>query len=125
MERVTLWLRDMVGVLGRASRDLGGEHRGVRPRDRPSYLRARRAGVGSWAQSLKGRPLDLLKTVSKSNGFESYRILIQEYDPKTKNRTLGMLQSITSPTFGKDPTQCMIDFGQMGERDKTVRRAER
>ena len=30
------------------------------------------------AQSLKGRPLDLLKTVSKSNGFEAYRILIQE-----------------------------------------------
>ena len=31
------------------------------------------------AQTLKGRPLDLLKTVSKSNGFESYRILVQEY----------------------------------------------
>ena len=62
------------------------------------------------AQSLKGRPLDLLKTVSKSNGFEAYRILIQEYEPKTKNRTLGMLQSIMSPLFGKDPTQFMIDL---------------
>ena len=62
------------------------------------------------AQTLKGRPLDLLKTVSKSNGFESYRILVQEYEPKTKNRTLGMLQSIMSPTFGKDPTQFMIDL---------------
>ena len=61
-------------------------------------------------QTLKGRPLDLLKTVSKSNGFESHRILVQEYEPKTKNRTLGMLQSIMSPTFGKDPTQFMIDL---------------
>ena len=62
------------------------------------------------AQSLKGRPLELLKTVSKSNGFEVYRILIQEYEPKTKNRTLGMLQNIMSPLFGKDPTQFMSDL---------------
>ena len=55
------------------------------------------------AQSLKGRPLDLLKTVSKSNGFEAYRILIQEYEPKTKNRTLGMLQSIMSPLVRQRP----------------------
>jgi hypothetical protein len=36
--------------------------------------------------------------------------LVQEYEPKTKNRTLGMLQSIMSPVFGKDPTQFMIDL---------------
>ena len=62
------------------------------------------------AQSLKGRPLDMLKSASKSNGFEAYRILVAEYEPKTKNQRLGMLQSIMSPTFGREATQFMTDL---------------
>ena len=62
------------------------------------------------AQTLRGRPLDLLKSVAKSNGFEAYRILVAEYEPKTKNTTLGMLQSIMGPTFGATMIQFMTDL---------------
>ncbi len=61
-------------------------------------------------QALKGRPLDLLKSMAKSNGFEAQRIRAAEYEPKTKNKALGLLQAIMRPTFGATMTQFMSDL---------------
>ena len=37
---------------------------------------------------------------------------VAEYEPKTKNRTLGMLQGIMSPTFGREATMFMTDLAK-------------
>jgi hypothetical protein len=51
------------------------------------------------SQSLKGRPLDILKSVEKNNGFEAYRQLSLEYEMASKPRILTKLQQIMNPTF--------------------------
>ncbi len=54
------------------------------------------------AQTLKNKPLDIVKAVAKSNGFKAYSLLVEEYEPKSKNRTLALLQGIMAPTFTKE-----------------------
>ena len=49
---------------------------------------------------LRQRPLLVVRQVSGSNGFEAYRLLIQQNEPLSKNRSMGLLNVIMNwPTF--------------------------
>ena len=49
---------------------------------------------------LRQRPLLVVGQVRGSNGFEAYRLLVQQNEPLTKNRSMGLLNVIMNwPTF--------------------------
>ena len=49
---------------------------------------------------LQGRPLGLVRSVENSNGFEALRQLLQNCQPRARNRTMAMLQSLMAyPAF--------------------------
>jgi hypothetical protein len=50
---------------------------------------------------LKGMPLDVVRSVAKSSGIEAYKLLVDEHESTSRNRTLAVLQGIVAPTFLK------------------------
>ena len=52
------------------------------------------------ASLMKGRPLDIVRSVTESNGFEAYRLLYKTLSPTSKARALALLGAIASyPPF--------------------------
>ena len=65
--------------------------------------------------SLHGRPLRILKGVSGRNGFEAWRQLLSQYQPKTRARLISMLSALMNfPAFSK--TQTIVEQIQGFER---------
>ncbi len=40
-------------------------------------------------QTLKYRPLDIVKSVAKSNGFEAHILLVEDFEPKEQEQDVG------------------------------------
>jgi hypothetical protein len=53
------------------------------------------------ASILSGRCLRILQSLRRRNGFEAWRLLCLEFEPKIAQRRFGMLQSIMSPNLGQ------------------------
>ena len=71
--------------------DYGEDYR-VRARRLYSYL----------VSYVKGRPLRIVRAVTTSDGYKAWQHLCREFQPKTRQRTLCMLQAITQfPAFEK------------------------
>ena len=52
---------------------------------------------------LRHRPLKVLRQIESANGLEVYRQLISLYAPKTKGRSLALLNALMSyPQFSKE-----------------------
>ena len=65
--------------------------------------------------SLRGRPLRILKGVAGRNGFEAWRQLLSQYQPRTRARSISMLSALMNfPPFNK--TQTIIEQIQGFER---------
>ena len=55
--------------------------------------------------SLRGRPLRILKGVTGRNGFEAWRQLLSQYQPRTRARSISMQSALMNfPAFGKMQT---------------------
>ena len=55
--------------------------------------------------SLRGRPLRILKGVSDRNGYEDWRQLLSQYQPRTRARSISMLSALMNfPAFNKNQT---------------------
>ena len=55
--------------------------------------------------SLRGRPLRILKGVAGRNGFEAWRQLLSQYQPRTRARSISMLSALMNfPQFNKSQT---------------------
>ena len=54
--------------------------------------------------SLRGRPLRILKGVAGRNGFEAWRQLLSQYQPRTRARSISMLSALNFPQFNKSQT---------------------
>ena len=55
--------------------------------------------------SLRGRPLRILKGVNGRNGFEAWRQLLSQYQPRTRARSISMLSALMNfPVFNKAQT---------------------
>ena len=55
--------------------------------------------------SLRGRPLRILKGVAGRNGFEKWRQLLSQYQPRTRARSISMLSALMNfPQFNKSQT---------------------
>jgi hypothetical protein len=48
-----------------------------------------------------GRCLRILQSLRRRNGFEAWRLLCLEFEPKIAQRRFGLLQSIMSPNLGQ------------------------
>ena len=65
--------------------------------------------------SLRGRPLRILKGVAGRNGFEAWRQLLSQYQPRTRAKSISMLSALMNfPPFNK--TQTIIEQIQGFER---------
>ena len=65
--------------------------------------------------SLRGRPLRILKGVAGRNGFEAWRQLLSQYQPRTRARSISMLSALMNfSPFNK--TQTIIEQIQGFER---------
>ena len=65
--------------------------------------------------SLRRRPLRILKGVAGRNGFEAWRQLLSQYQPRTRARSISMLSALMNfPPFNK--TQTIIEQIQGFER---------
>lgn len=55
--------------------------------------------------SLRGRPLRILKGVAGRNGFEAWRQLLSQYQPRTRARSISMSSALVNfPQFNKSQT---------------------
>ena len=55
--------------------------------------------------SLRGRPLRILKGVSNRNGYEAWRQLLSQYQPRTRARSISMLSALMNfPAFNRSQT---------------------
>ena len=55
--------------------------------------------------SLRGRPLRILKGVRNRNGYEAWRQLLSQYQPRTRARSISMLSALMNfPAFNKNQT---------------------
>eukprot|EP00435_Cladocopium_sp_Y103_P024696 s2951_g6.t1 len=75
--------------------------RTVDPIDFSDAERQRNSFLYSMLSSLlRQRPLLVVKQVGQSNGLESYRMLVQQNEPASKNRSMGLLNVIMNwPAF--------------------------
>jgi hypothetical protein len=54
------------------------------------------------ASLLSGKPLKLLQLQAERNGFESWRLLCREFEPRLPQRRLALLHSLMAPNFSGD-----------------------
>ena len=72
--------------------------------DGPQVSRARQL-YSILIGSLKGKPLRILKGVSNRNGFEAWRQLLAQYQPRTRARSISLLSALMNfPVFNKSQT---------------------
>ena len=84
--------------------------------DGPQVVRARQL-YSILVGSLKGKPLRILKGVSNRNGFEAWRQLLAQYQPRTRARSISLLSALMNfPAFNK--TQTILEQIQGFERLK-------
>ena len=51
---------------------------------------------------IRGRPLQLIRHLSDSNGFKAWNILSKEMEPSTRQRSLALLTQLSRVTFAQD-----------------------
>ncbi len=54
---------------------------------------------------VKGKALEICRSVVAGHGYDAWRRLRQEYEPDAAGRHMGMLMSIITPNFGKDTNE--------------------
>ena len=54
------------------------------------------------ATLVRGKALDVAKKAENGNGYEAWRLLIAEYEPRSKGRWGGMLGQVLTFVFGAD-----------------------
>ena len=70
---------------------------------------------------MKQRPLRLVRGVSSQNGLEAWRILTSDLQPKTRQRSLALIQSLNKVKFDMNKTVTE----QLPQYDLMVREYER
>ena len=102
--RFRLWiLMEVVGIaaLMKLAEDRGAQgeitveeqHETVQARSRLLYLLL--------SQSVGGKALTILRSVSHANGLEAWRLLTLEYEPRTVARSTAMLAGILTPKWNE------------------------
>ena len=66
----------------------------------------------------KGRPLRTIKQVASENGFEAWRMLVEEHQPHTRARSLQLLNSVLNHKFDakKSTQENLLKFEEMIEQ---------
>ena len=54
------------------------------------------------ASLTQGRSLRLLRTVDQANGFEAWRVIVREWEPRVLSRRLAVLRRLLHPIFGTE-----------------------
>ena len=70
---------------------------------------------------VRNRPAKIVRNVGQSNGYEAWRLLMVEMQPKTRQRQLALMTQLNSMTF--DPRKSLNE--QLGKYEEVIREYER
>ncbi|CAE7315730.1 unnamed protein product [Symbiodinium natans] len=70
---------------------------------------------------VRNRPAKIVRNVGQSNGYEAWRLLMVEMQPKTRQRQLALMTQLNSMTF--DPRKSLNE--QLGKYEEVIRECER
>ncbi|CAE7197298.1 RE1 [Symbiodinium sp. CCMP2592] len=87
----------------------------------PDAARRSRELYAILASFIRNRPLKILRNVAGSNGYEAWRQLMLEMQPKTRQKQLALMTQLNNMTF--DPKRSLNE--QLGKFDEVVREYER
>ena len=62
------------------------------------------------ALTLRGRALGVVQRTSEGNGFEAWRLLCAEFEPRLPGIFQSMLQALLAPPPTRDPVQCLYEW---------------
>ena len=97
------------------------EEAGLDAARHPDAARRSRELYAILASFMRGRPLKILRNVPGSNGYEAWRQLMLEMQPRTRQRQLALMTQLNNMTF--DMRKSLNE--QLGKFDEVVREYER
>ena len=97
------------------------EEAGLDAARHPDAARRSRELYAILASFMRGRPLKILRNVPSSNGYEAWRQLMLEMQPRTRQRQLALMTQLRKMTF--DMKKSLNE--QLGKFDEVVREYER
>ena len=97
------------------------EEAGLDAARHPDAARRSRELYALLASFMRGRPLKILRNVPSSTGYEAWRQLMLEMQPRTRQRQLALMTQLNNMTF--DMKKSLNE--QLGKFDEVVRECER